>query len=89
MYEKLKKADQLVETKAEFLELIENFIEGEEEGQDCVAVYFQLPGLVENEIIINPKVNINKKLDYYGAAYNDDLELHNNKEVKIVGVSFL
>ena len=89
MYEKLKNPDHIIETKAEFIELLESFIEGAEEGKDCVAIYFELPGLTEPEIIVNPIVNVPKKLEYYGAAYNDEMKLNNNNAVKVIGVSFL
>ena len=89
MFEKFREADHLPETKAEFIELVENFLEGEEEGCDCMAVYFKLPNLEANEVIINPKINVANKLEYYTAMYNDKLQLNANPAVQIVGVSFL
>ena len=89
MFDKIKDPDHLVSTKAEFIELIESFIEGDTEGNDCVAVYFELPGLNDVEIIINPRINVPSKLDYYTKMYNDNLELNANNAVKIIGVSTL
>jgi hypothetical protein len=89
MFDKIKDPYHLVSTKAEFIELIESFIEGDVEGSDCVAVYFELPGLNDVEIIINPRINVPSKLDYYVKMYNDNLELNTNSAVKIIGVSTL
>lgn len=36
------------------------------------------------EIIINPKTNFKAKLEYYAKAYNDDLTLKANPNIKIV-----
>lgn len=89
MFEKIKDPDHLVKTKAEFIEIVESFLEGEIEGSDCIAVYFELPGLEDVEIIINPRVNVATKLEYYTKMYNDNLELNANSAVKIIGVSTL
>lgn len=40
------------------------------------------------EIIINTD-DMQNKLNYYMSAYNDDMELNNNNDVKIVGVMFV
>lgn len=38
----------------------------------------------EPEIIINPKANFKAKLTYYAKAYNNDLTLKANPDIKIV-----
>lgn len=49
-----------------------------------LMVAIQLP-TGAREVIINT-TNIDSKIAYYDKAYNDDLELNNNNEVKIVGI---
>ncbi|MED4883115.1 hypothetical protein [Bacillus smithii] len=41
------------------------------------------------EIIINPKENFKAKLEYYAKAYNDDLTLKANPNIKIVYYNFV
>lgn len=41
------------------------------------------------EIIINPKENFAAKLDYYSKAYNEDLTLKSNPNIKIVYYDFV
>ncbi|WP_226035718.1 hypothetical protein [Aquibacillus saliphilus] len=43
----------------------------------------------EPEIIINPKENFQAKLDYYAKAYDNDLTLKTNKNIKIVNFDFV
>lgn len=89
MYKNFKEPDHKLESKAELIELVDQFLEGEIEAGDCIAVFFELPGLFEPEVIVNPRVNVAKKMEYYAAAYNDELQLNNNNAVKIIGISFL
>lgn len=42
------------------------------------------PGAPKAEIIYNPHENIAMKRDYYSKAYNDDLKLINNTNIRIV-----
>ena len=84
-----KNPDHLLETKAELIQSMELFIEGEAEGEDFVAVFFELPNIVEPEVIINPRINAQVKLDYYAAVYDDELRLKANPAVKIIGISFI
>jgi hypothetical protein len=89
VYRHFEQPDHKVETKAELIELVDQFLEGEIEAGDCIVVFFELPGLFAPEVIVNPRANVSKKLEYYTAAYNDDLQLHANNAVKIIGISFL
>ncbi len=43
-----------------------------------------MPGFEEPELIINPVVNLKKKLEYYKATYTDNLEHKYAKGIKIV-----
>jgi len=42
----------------------------------------------EPEIIINPKENFQSKLDYYAEAYNNDLTLKSESNIKITNYDF-
>ncbi|GLO66237.1 hypothetical protein [Oceanobacillus kimchii] len=42
----------------------------------------------EPEIIINPKENFESKLEYYSNAYNEDLTLKSNSNIRIVAYDF-
>lgn len=84
-----KNPDHLLETKAELIQSMELFIEGDAEGDDLVAVFFELPNIVEPEVIVNPRINAQVKLDYYAAMYDDELRLKANPAVKIIGISFI
>ncbi|QQO38730.1 hypothetical protein PP657_gp092 [Bacillus phage BCPST] len=43
----------------------------------------------EPELIINPKQNFESKLKYLPTAYNDDLTLKANPNIRIVGYDFV
>ncbi|CAM3778268.1 hypothetical protein [Alkalicoccus chagannorensis] len=43
----------------------------------------------EVEWIINPKANFKTKLEYYEQAYNEDLTLKDNSNIKIVDYDFV
>ena len=45
------------------------------------------PGMPRLEAIINPTENLPYKRAYYDSAYDDDLCLKNNKEIKIIAFS--
>ena len=50
-------------------------------------VVVKMDGFADNEIIINPLVNFEDKLDYYVKTYDDDLK-HNHANVQIVVFGF-
>lgn len=41
-----------------------------------------------DEFIINPHCNILDKLEYYKQAYNYDLTLKSNPNIRIIGISY-
>lgn len=54
-----------------------------------VGVKVAICGFEENEIIINPRANFEKKLKYYINSYNDDLTLKSAPDkVEIVGFTY-
>lgn len=50
-----------------------------------VAVRIAMEGYPEEEVIINKYANFDKKLEYYKNAYNDDLTLKANNNIRITG----
>lgn len=54
------------------------------QNSQYVAVKIQMKGFEGEEIIVNPRCNFEAKLDYYKKAYNDDLTLKANNDIKIV-----
>lgn len=58
--------------------------------QDCdyVAIRVRMVDMPKDEIIINPRENFEIKLNYYKHAYNDDLTLRHNANVRIVGCTY-
>jgi hypothetical protein len=53
-------------------------------GMNYIAVKIKMPGLENPEIIINPKSNFDEKLKYYKQAYDENLHLKANPEIKII-----
>lgn len=49
-----------------------------------LLVEIEVPNMVENEIIINPPKNIKAKVEYYNRAYNDNMCLRTNNDIKMV-----
>lgn len=62
------------------------FRDAKENNDNYVAMWIRMPGCDKAEIIINPKSNFDKKLEYYLKAYNDDLTLKTCNEIRIVGM---
>lgn len=50
-----------------------------------IAVAIQTKGSESSELIINPNVNFDSKLDYYKKAYTDDLVLKTYDGIQIKG----
>lgn len=67
--------------KEKLIELFEDAIINDDE---FVAVAVETNGNDEYEIIINPRENFEKKLEYYKNSYNDDLVLNTYNAIKIV-----
>lgn len=53
-----------------------------------VGVAIKMKDMPENEIIINPNDNFEDKLKYYQGAYNQDLTLKANPNIRIVGLTY-
>ena len=52
-----------------------------------LSLLISLPGLDSPEMITNPVENLEKKLEYYKATYDDNLEHRHAKGIKVVGYS--
>ena len=50
-----------------------------------VAVKIDIVGFEKPEIVINSKENFEDKLDYYKKAYDENLMLVNNPNIRIIG----
>ena len=57
------------------------------EGADLI-VEIKTPDMPENEIIINPNANVAAKVKYYNEAYDDDMCLKRNPEIKMESPNF-
>lgn len=53
-----------------------------------VAIAVKAPGCKESELILNPSVNFDTKLEYYKKAYDFELNLKACKDIKIVGFTY-
>ena len=73
-------------TRKEELEKV--FTEAKNKGMD-IGVEVTVPGQEDTELIINRNSSIDNKLSYYMGAYDDDLNLNANQEVKIVGFQMM
>ncbi|MFJ8247264.1 hypothetical protein [Peribacillus asahii] len=58
------------------------FDQAKEVGAGYIAVQIDL-GLSKDEIIINPKENLEDKQGYYNRAYSNDLKLLANDKIQI------
>ena len=56
--------------------------------KQSLGVIIEMPGFESPEMIINPVENLEKKLEYYKSAYDDNLEHKNAKGIKIIGYTF-
>ncbi|MBU5293117.1 hypothetical protein KQH90_03580 [Anaerosalibacter bizertensis] len=54
-----------------------------------LGLLIEMPGFKEPEMIINPAVNLEKKLDYYKKVYDENLEHKHAKGIKIIGYTFM
>lgn len=50
-----------------------------------LGLLIEMPDFKEPEMIVNPAVNLQKKLGYYKKTYDENLEHKHAKEIRIVG----
>lgn len=78
------KMDSTLNTMVE-LELIINVAIEDEIG---IGLFIEMPGFEKPELIVNPLENLPKKLEYYKATYDDNLEHKHAKGIKIIGYTY-
>jgi hypothetical protein len=54
-----------------------------------LGLFIEMPDFEEPEMIINPVVNLEKKLDYYKKTYDENLEHKYAKGIRIIGYTFM
>lgn len=53
-----------------------------------IYIIVKNPELAENEIIINPIVNADRKVQYFEKAYDESLHLKNNPDIQIIDFGY-
>jgi len=66
----------------------EAFLEGFNGNYEGVFVDIQRPNYPEPEVVYDGKANFDLKRNYYAKAYNENLEMKRNKNIKIVKYVF-
>lgn len=66
----------------EFLKVVDKAIE-EKQG---IAVFISMPWLNKPEVILNPQENLEEKRTYYLDAYDENMRLKSNENIKITKV---
>lgn len=69
-------------------EMLECFQYAKEVNAKFIAVSVKAKGSNGTEIIINPNCNIDQKMSYYESAYDDNLLLNANNDIRIVGFCY-
>lgn len=70
--------------KSELVATVENAIS---DGAKFIGVKMSTFNAPEPEIIINPASNFEVKLNYYKQAYDDNMRLNHNRDIRILGVA--
>ncbi|MGF0347727.1 hypothetical protein ACQR3P_29220 [Rhodococcus sp. IEGM1300] len=58
------------------------------EGDHTLTVFIQMPSLPEPEMIVNPPHNLESKLAYYLEAYDEDMRLKSNPNIRMTRFEF-
>lgn len=65
------------------------FYEASHQDKKYVGVKVEMFGFKDDEIIINPNINFDKKFEYYKNAYNEDLTLKNAPDkIRLTGFTY-
>ncbi|WP_368900772.1 M23 family metallopeptidase [Oceanobacillus oncorhynchi] len=64
------------------------FNRAKELDQSLVAVKVEMKGFPSEEIIVNPIINVDSKLEYYKSVYDEDLNHKYAEGIRIVDFSF-
>ncbi len=74
-----------VEEKVNNLEKFTKFLQEHQDDGGFIGVIVNLPNQDKPELIVNVPESLVTKIPYYNIAYNPDLTLKTNIEVKIIG----
>lgn len=55
---------------------------------ESLGIFIEMPGFEFPEIIINPVESLEKKLEYWKATYDDNLEHKHAKGIRIIDWNF-
>lgn len=69
-------------------DLVTCFQEAIKQKAEYLAVVIETRGSKDTEVIINPFVNFEAKLEYYRKAYNDDLVLKTFDGIRIIDFTY-
>ncbi|OLN21729.1 hypothetical protein BTO30_13510 [Domibacillus antri] len=50
-----------------------------------LGLFIEMPGFEQPELITNPPANLPKKLEYYKATYDENLNHKHAKGIRIIG----
>ena len=71
------------------IEELENAFKKCKELKRGIEILIEMPDLPSCEIICNPYENLDKKLEYYLKAYNDNLTLKTFDKIKIIAFGMM
>lgn len=71
------------------IEELENAFKKCKELKRGIEILIEMPDLPSCEIISNPYENLDKKLEYYLKAYNDNLTLKTFDKIKIIAFGMM
>lgn len=58
------------------------------EGDHTLTVFIDMPSLPEPEMIVNPPRNLESKVTYYLEAYDEDMRLKSNPNIRMTRFEF-
>lgn len=73
--------EYMFETKKDYF--LRYFKDRQIDNNKMMMITVRTPDSISDELIINLECNIDKKLEYYNEAYDDNLKLKTNPDVKI------
>ena len=76
-------------TSLNSVEELENAFKKCKELKRGIEILIEMPDLPSCEIISNPYENLDKKLEYYLKAYNDNLTLKTFDKIKIIAFGMM
>jgi hypothetical protein len=81
----LKGGVELKDWKLDTMADLEHVFTRAIECKQGIGVFIEMPGFDEPELITNPPANLEKKLAYYKATYDETLNHKHAKGIRIIG----